>query len=279
MAVQRILRSVQGQPEVTFYVGTTATNADGAVTVTITRANGTVFATSAATSNSGTGRYVYTMVPQSDLELFTLVWSGTFGGVAQSITTQVEIVGGYIISLADLKAESGLSTRTDAQLAEARQWFEDRAEAWCNIAFVPRYARDILDGDGTTEVLVRNTYPSRLLSVKINGTTQTGLTTWDLYENGSVVRDVGAFAWGRRNVEVNYEHGLASVDGDIREAALIACRTKLLSPEGGASSGIPSGVTQLITDAGTMIFGRQVGPFGIREVDMVLNERRVLPVG
>ena len=42
-----------------------------------------------------------------------------------------------------------------------------------------------------------------------------------------------------------------------------------------AGGGIPAGVTQLITDAGTYTFGRQSFPTGLPEVDAVLRERRV----
>lgn len=279
MTVQRILRDTQAQPEVTFYVGTTATNADAAVTVDIFRGDGSVFATDAATTKppATTGLYRYTLAPQATLELFTLQWEGTFGGVVQRITTQVEVVSGYVVSLADLKAESGMGTKTDAQLAETRQWFEDLAESYCGVAFVPRYARELLDGDGTFELELAHPYPRSVLSCKIGGVAQTGTATWDLYEEGMIVRDTGSFAVGRRNVEIIYEHGFDAAPSDIREAALVAVRSNVLG--GSAGGGIPVGVTQLITDAGTMTFGRRTFPFGIAEVDTALGARRVIPVG
>jgi hypothetical protein len=280
MTVQRVLRQTQAQPEVTFYVGTVATDADAAVTVTITRADGTVFATDAATTHIGTntGLYRYTLAPQTALELFTFDWKGTFGGVVQHVTSQVEIVGGYVVALADLKAESGMGTKTDAQLAEARQWFEDAAEAYCGVAFVPRYAREVLDGDGTFELGLIHPFPRSVLSCKVGGITQTGTSTWDLYEEGLIARDSGSFAVGRRNVEITYEHGLDTVPSDIRDAALTAIRSNVLGG-GSAGGGIPAGVTQLATDAGVMTFGRRTFPFGIPEVDTVLSAHRLVVVG
>ncbi len=176
-----------------------------------------------------------------------------------------------------MQAESGLTSKAPAQLAEARQWFEDRAESYCGVAFVTRFARDVLDGSGGDSVYLSHLYPRSVLSAKVEGIAQTGTATWDLYESGLVVRDTGFFAWGHRNVEITYEHGLEVVESEIREAALVATRAKLLSDSGGGS--IPAGVTQLITDAGTYNFGRPSVPFGIPEVDQVLGMHRVLPVG
>lgn len=279
MTVQRVLRDTQAQPEATFYVGVTATDADAAVTVDIFRADGTIFATDAVTTlqGAGSGTYRYTLAPQSNLERFTLVWEGTFGGVVQRITSHVEVVGGYVVALADLRAESGLGTKTVEELAEARQWFEDRAESYCGVAFVPRYGRDLVDGDGTNTLELTRSYPRSLLSVKVAGVAQTGLTTWDLYDEGVIVRDVGSFANGKRNVEAIYEHGLGTVPSDIREAAITAIRANTLG--GTAGGGIPTGVTQLSTDAGVMTFGRRTSPFGIPEVDEVLTSHRLIPVG
>ena len=275
MTVQRVLRDTAAQPEVTFYVGTVATDADALVTVDIFRADGSIFATDAATTKPGgtTGLYRYTLAPQSTLELFTFVWEGTFGGIVQRITTQVEIVGGYVVSLTDLKAESGMTTKTDAQLAEARQWFEDRAEEYCGVAFVPRYAREVLNGSGNRRLDLAHARPRTLLSVKYDGVAVTGLTTWDLYELGYVIAP-SAIPFGYRNVEIIYEHGYDQAPSDIRDAALTTVRTNVLGG-GNAGGGIPAGVTQLSTDAGVMTFGRRTFPFGIAEVDAVLGDRRV----
>ena len=279
MTVQRFVRDTQGQPQGVFLVGTVPTDpSPPTATVTITRKDGSAFgAPDQATTRLGPGLFAYTLAPQSSLEQFTLRWKGSFGGVDQFITTEAEIVGGYVVSLADLKAESGLSTKSDADLAQARQWFEDRAESFCGVAFVPRYARELLDGDGTSELSLLHPFPRSVISCKVAGVAQTGLTTWDLYKHGLVARDTGSFAVGRRNIEIIYEHGLDTVPSDIREAALTAIRSNVLSATAGG--GLPAGVTQLITDAGTYNFGRPTSPFGIREVDLVLAARQIIPVG
>lgn len=272
MTVQRVLRDVQSQPEVTFYVGTTPTDADGSVTVDIFRSDGSLFATDAATTHPGTGRYVYTLAPQSVLELFTLQWEGTFGGVVQRITSQVEVVGGYYVSLVDIRAEDSLSNTTlfpNEKLAEARHWFEDTAERYCGVSFVPRYRRDVLNGKGSTKLELRRAMPRVLLSVKFDGVAQT-TTDYDLYDAGYIVAP-GAFPAGAKNIEVIYEHGFDAPESDVREAALTAIRARLL----GDRSGIPANLSQMSVDGIVQTFRAPTRPTGIDAVDSVLRDRQV----
>ncbi len=274
MTVQRVLRDTRATPEVTFYVGTTPTDADGPVTVDIFRGDGSIFVTDAATVLQGaaSGTYRYTLAPQATLELFTLQWEGTFGGVVQRITSQVEVVGGYYVSLVDIRAEDALSSTSlfpNAKLAEARQWFEDKAERFCGVSFVPHYQRDLLNGQGSTKLELRRARPRTLLSVKFDGTVQ-DTTTWDLYEFGYIVAP-SAFPVGANNVEVIYEHGFDSPDSDMREAALTAIRARLL----GDRSGIPPNIAQMSVDGMTQTFRAPTRPTGIGEVDAVLLDRQV----
>src|SRR5881628_1328803 len=92
--------------------------------VTITRANGTVLVANAGTSDTGTGSFAYTLNPTqtATLDRLTAVWSVTVGGVAQTLTTRVEVVGGFVFSLADFKARPDVAsgTYTTQQLANAR---------------------------------------------------------------------------------------------------------------------------------------------------------------
>jgi hypothetical protein len=273
MTVQRVLRYTQAQPEHRFDVGTTPTDADGTVTVDITRGDGSVFATDAATTlvGMGTGTYRYTLAPQTTLELFTLWWKGTFGGVAQRRDSQVEVAGGYYVSLSDIRAEDSLSSTTlfpNAKLAEARQWFEDKAERFCGVSFVPRYRRDVLDGTGSSKLKLTRGHPRTILSAKFDGVVQT-TTDWDLYDTGYIVA-ASTFPIGARNVEVIYEHGFDSPDSDMREAALTAIRARLL----GDRSGIPPNISQMSVDGMTQTFRAPTRPTGIGEVDTVLRDHQ-----
>src|SRR6266498_3629859 len=133
---ERILRDTGATLGVTFYSGETAQNADGAVTVTITRDDGTAVVTGAATTNAGTGVYQYVLAPQTNLDLLTAAWSGSFGGVAQKITTRIEVAGGFYVSIPEIRALPGLTSTTSFptdKLKKARDWFENLAEAYCGV--------------------------------------------------------------------------------------------------------------------------------------------------
>ena len=272
MTVQRVLRDTRAQPKVTFYVGTTATDADGAVTVDVFHGDGSIFVTDAATTGpSPTGTYTYTLAPQSVLERFQIVWEGTFGTVVQRQTSFVEVVGGYYVALADILALQGLSGFTPAKLAESRQWFEDKAETFCGVAFVPRYARDVLDGSGSRKLELKHQRPRTIISAKFDGVAQT-TTTWDLYEAGYIVAP-SSFPSGNRNIEIIYEHGLDAPDSDMRQAALTAIRDNAL----GLASGIPPQATEVRQEFTTIALSTPGpnAPTGIPSVDQVLVDQRV----
>jgi hypothetical protein len=282
VAVQRVLRNSQATLEVTFYVAGVAVDADASVTVDIARADGTVFGAGQSTTHPGVGRYAYTLAPQANLDYFTLVWTGTFGGIVQKITTHTEIVGAFYAPLVDIRAMKGLANTTDfpnAALEEARQWFEDFAEGFCGRAFVPRFARDKLDGDTTDTIRLNHIEPRTILTCKIGGATQSGLTTWSLYPTGKVVRDAGSFDEGFRNVEIQYEYGADEPDQELREAALRAIQYRLL----GDHLGLPAEAMSAAVDVRgpfTMSTNLQnVGPnrpTGIPEVDEVVMARRMV---
>jgi hypothetical protein len=278
VTVQRVLRDTRAQPQVEFFVGTTSTAADGAVTVDVFRADGTIFATDAATVHGAAGLYTYTLDPQSVLERFQLVWEGTFGTVVQRITSYVEVVGGYYAALADIRALQGLSDAVafpNAKLAESRQWFEDKAESHCGVAFVPRYARDVLDGKGSAKLKLRHNRPRSIISAKFDGAAQT-TTDWDLYEDdgsaGFIIAP-SAFPSGYRNIEIIYEHGFDGPDTDLRQAALTAIRDNAL----GLASGIPPQATEVRQEFTTISLSTPGpnAPTGIPSVDQVLNAQRV----
>jgi hypothetical protein len=237
-----------------------------------------VFATDAATTRISAGLYQYTLAPQSNLELFKFKWKGTFGGVVQYWTEDVEIVGGFYVSLAEIRALTGITAEiTDASLEKARGWFEDLAELSCGRAFVPRFARDLLDGDGTDNIRLDHIEPRTILSAKIGGVAQTGTATWALYPTGRVVRDTGSFTGGSRNVEIQYEYGADEPDDELHEATLRAIQYRLL----GDKLGLPAEAISASVDVrGPLTIGtpfqQAAGmgrPTGIPEIDHVLSAR------
>ena len=271
----QVLRNTQGDLQVTFYSGGSATSADDDVLVTVVNAAGSAVATAGTATAAGTaspGVYDYSLSPQADLDAFTLTWTGAFGGVTQSVETQVEIVGGFHVALADVRSLSGLSSTTTfptATLQEKRRWWEALSEDFCGVAFVPRFERCEHDGDGTSSLMLCKMYPRKLLSVTVDDTVVTDLTDWHLYDSGKLIRDDGGtFPVGICNVVIAYEYGYDSPPADLREAALVAIRYKLL----GDKSGIPERATSMTTDVGgyTLSIAGVKRRTGIPDVDAAL---------
>src|SRR5512143_2294254 len=100
MDVERILRGTPATLTVTFYGDETAVDADGTVTCTIVDDAGTAVDSGNATNEDGIGVYSFDLSAQSDVNLLTATWAGTFSGEATSIVTQAEIVGGFYFTLA-----------------------------------------------------------------------------------------------------------------------------------------------------------------------------------
>src|SRR5438046_9000026 len=82
----RVARSAPATLIHTFVVGETPTNAAGAVTVTITDANGTVVINAATATGGAAGVYTYAMVGQARPARYTVAWTGTVAGSAATET-------------------------------------------------------------------------------------------------------------------------------------------------------------------------------------------------
>lgn len=279
MSDSAILRNTQGPLQVTFYSGEDAVAATGEVTVTVTGIGGTTIAT-AGTATAGTaigvGVYLYDLDPQTELDLLTAAWTGQFGNEVQTVQTTTEVQGAFHVSIAEIRALDGLSSETKypyQRLSEVRRWWEDLSEGFCGVSFVPRYGYDILDGSGTESIILDRIHPTSLRWVEIDGDRVSDLSEWVVYDSGKVVRaDGGYFPSGWGNVTVKYEHGYTSPASDLREAAMVAIRYKLI----GDRSGIPERATTMTTDVGayTLSLAGANRPTGIPEVDAALISYR-----
>lgn len=282
----QVLRGSGEIVTVTFTVDGTPTDPDNvAATVTITRDDGTAIATNATASRIDTGTYGYSLQPQADLDHLTAVWTAAFSSLTQSVTTYVDVVGGYYVSLAELRAMKNLDSITaftTAELIDARQWFETLAENYCGQAFVPRYKRTRLTGSGTAELLLdMNVRTVRSVKDYTDAATYTAYTADELADIdidpvGVLTRlTTGAWRAGRRNLSVVYEHGMDACPPDLREAAKNAIRYKLLDDNTGHRE------YALQTEVGIVRFGRPGPgrPTGDDEVDRVLNSYRLVAVG
>lgn len=278
--MQRILRNRKATiGAVSFYDDDETALVGTGVTVTITRADGSVL--QAATAAAGTTAFTFQLPAQADLNLLTAVWSGTFDGVTQSQTTTVEIVGGHYLSLAAIRGLTNMEHHgkfSTEDLRAARDWFETAFEDYTGVAWVPRFARERVSGSGRSSLILPHRPVRSVLSVRTytDAETYTTYTASELADiaTGSigVVKRVslGVFAYGSDNLVVEYEHGYDSPPPDVVTAAKYAIRERLIKGYVGNRQyavQTQEGIVRESTPG-------EDRPFGIFEADEIANRRR-----
>lgn len=230
----------------------------------------------------------------SKLDTYQLTWSGTYAGSTVTWSESVELVGGFLFELADLRAMDRAFADIDkyptSDLKRVRDWVEDVIEGprAANIAFVPRGRRVIMDGTspdlglGYYPLVYGNDYRDLIVpdfavrsiySGSINGIALTAedLAALDVSDN-VIHRSAGvhwpAWPFGRGNITLHYIHGLAQVPGAITRAALILAKEYLVK------SDLPGRATA--TSIGDQMFrltiaGRD-GVTGIPDVDAAIDQ-------
>ncbi|MCA1569753.1 MAG: hypothetical protein LC798_05410 [Chloroflexi bacterium] len=235
---QQVLRNTGVLLEMTFYADEIRTDADGDVAVTVTRSDGIVDQSGTAAA-AGSGRYTYPLNAHEELDKLTVSWSGLFDGLLQTVTSGVEIVGGFYFSLAELRALPGLTDPNRFpvdELAKARTRAEADIERDIGTAFVERYATSTLTGYGEQSLAVRP-YVRRVLGVTAAGValTEEEVAALVPYPTGLIVHPAGYFGLvgGYRDVEVRYIYGWSTEPpADIHDAALEMARQHLLGWRG-----------------------------------------------
>ena len=226
----------------TFTVDRVPTDAAGAVTVTVKRLDGTLVVTGSAVHGT-TGVYTYALPASAVLDAWTVDWSGSIGGVTVVNRDTVEVVGGFLFGLDEATSELQLQGKplvTTQILAAKRNEVEQECELRiCRRAFVPRYAREVLDPTLSERLPLANSEPRVVRSVTVDGVawTPTQLATITLVSSG-VLRLPAGVLWVSQpdGIVVEYEHGLDFPPEDIRSAAITRLQSKLNL----RSSGIPS---------------------------------------
>jgi hypothetical protein len=255
----------------------------GAVTVAVTRADGTVvFA--AGTSTAGTGSNPRTIAVSAgelrQTDWLTATWS--VGGVATAETV-AEVVGGTIGTVAELRAlDATLNGRSDDELKESRARVEDLFTDALNRGLVERFYVERVDGSGSKTLIV--TWPNvravRFVRCYDAGGTYTGFTASEVAavppnDASLLVRtDGGCWPKGCRNIEVGYTYGLTAIPRDLRKAMYRAVRHDLVSTR----SGIPDrAISFQPAEGGNVVLatpgmGRWVT--GIPEIDEAIIRHR-----
>lgn len=284
-----ILRGTAGVLDVVLSVDGVPTDPDPSPgpQVTVVDAAGTVVITPALViavgGGSGKLRFIVTPDKTAQVDEWLATWTFTQGGVQQSVTTSPRIVGDVLFTLAEARGYDGgalgsSATYPDAAILAARDRIADAFAQICEVPFGARYARELLDGDGSESVRVANQRVLAVRSIRVrNGATWTAFSAEELadvivYPRGMLYREtLGTFPAGRRNVEVAYEHGLQPVPAEIRLAALRLLRDQLVK------SPLDDRATSQSGEFGTFALataGRNGSYFGLPLVDEVLNRYR-----
>lgn len=248
MSTSRVAVTVPATLSHLWYVGEVATDPTGTPTVAITAADGVAVQSGSATIvGSSTGQTTFAMNAVATLEYLTVVWTAIVGGVSRVETDYVEVVGGFFFTLAEGRAsDSSLSDLVKypaADLAVARYEVETECEAICDRAFTPQYARVVLDGTGSRDVLLEHPGVDRsvadvrtIRAVRMANRADETFTVFtaaqlaavQITEDGMLRRvDNDEWTEGLRNITVEYEYGLSAPPPDLRRAALVRLRSRL----------------------------------------------------
>lgn len=256
----RIARTAPATLDHTFVIDETPTDPSPvSATVTVTKADGTTQVVAAQAGTHGTdGQFTYALAGQAALNVYTADWTASFSGSAVTDRDVIEIVGGRIFTLKDARdSDASLSDPAKyptSALEDARLEVEQELEQICDRAFTPSYRRAVLDGTGTSAILLtdsdwaaRNRSMGdvrRIVSAAVApryGQTAVALTAPQLAAcavtaDGQLRRtDGGVWTEGIANVVLEIEYGLDRAPADLIRAAFTRFRVRLNMPK----SGIP----------------------------------------
>lgn len=220
--------------------GEVATDCDSTPTCTVTRANGTILAAAAvAQSDVGSGIYQATLtaaVHCTRVDVLTLTWTGLVSAAARQFVQTVEVVGAHYFTIPELRAMKGLEDTgkfPTTLLVELRAMYEEYIAEIVGTSFVPRYQRDLIDGNGANVINLSRQQATSLIGVTINGDVidTAGLT---LYQWGQLRYNSRPFQWptnstGGRNVVVEYVHGYPAPPVAVKREVMKAVRSECLA--------------------------------------------------
>lgn len=284
--MERVLRNTPATISQTFYNGSSAVEADGVVSVVIKRADGTTLLSTSATNDPAVGVYKVVLPAQTTLNKLTLTWTGTFSGTVVSMESQVEIVGGFYFSIAELRGYDStfqnLTRFPNDALIDARNEVEAEFEDICGRAFVPRYHKERgVETDPAGMIFLEKPEPITILSIKVNGTDRTSWATSDYLIRDTIspktlllrydALQIASYDPLYYPVDMEYEYGMTQVPIPIKKKALKRAKQFLL----GQNSTIDErALTMNLPDIGSVNLatpGVRGSETGVPDIDVVLK--------
>jgi hypothetical protein len=283
----QILRGTSTTVIVTFEVNGVGQNLDsGLPVVTLTKPDGTAGPAAGTITSLGAGAYSFVIAAQAEVTWLDYTAVGTVGGQPQTLRGRVEWLGATLFTIGELRglrlgdstpfSTTAVPLFTDAQLHDTRTAILDEFEAILGFSPVPRFRREVFDGDGDVCLSLPGLKAHRVLSVSINGVAQTA-TNYQVGK-GNQLEAVSnysygpAFTRGRRNIIVEWVAGWERVEGIGRHAAMVMAANELI-PDGLSNAGsvtTPDGVSYVYepSEVGRSGFQRHTGN---RQLDRWLN--------
>lgn len=268
---QRVLRATQATISIDYEInGTSTAPSPATADVTITRADGTPLVTDAPATHGTAGEFSYTLTPTetADLDCLTATWTSSLG----TLTTNVEIVGGFLFTISEARSLSPLdktAVYSTQQIIDARTLAETALEDLCGVAFVPRYTTETFSGNAGTQLLLRPR-TSAIRSVSADGVayTTTELTALVPQQTG-LVYNPNRWANGYGNLTIGYEHGYTSPPPRVSQACLLLAKNWLVKGP------LDDRMTSMSSEDGTFSLltpGVRGSYVGIPEVDAVIQQ-------
>lgn len=264
------------------YVLTASAISDGGVaqvvsdpTIIVTDGSGAVIDSGTPIIDETTLTYALDATLLPHLDTYEVHWLGQIGGNDWSWTDTLEIVGGYLFEIADLRLLDTAFTDTtkypSSLIAQTRIAVEQtmEGEKAGNVAFVPRGKRAKVDGTDKSYIILPDYEVREIYSLKINGValTQDQLNAL-LLDDDRIYAVSGFFPKGKRNIEIHYEHGRDHAVYPISRAARLLAREYLVKSQ------VPGRATA--TSIGDQMYritiaGRD-GVTGLPEVDAAIEQ-------
>jgi hypothetical protein len=272
--MDRILRDAAGQLDLLTYDSTGAlADVDGtnAPAVVVTDSAG-VTVVGFTPSRTATGVYQATLPANLEiLDTYEVAWNFSNG---QTRRSEFELVGGFLFTVADVRALNSQLADTVAYpaaairrvRAEVEDVFEDPKIT--ARAFRPRGRRLTVDGNDTDTLTTPDFDITSVVSASITGTAVT-LTYVTIQPWGGLKLSTGTWTSGVGNVSLLYEYGMRATPAKVRREALVLAKSYL------QESPLQEGrATAVFTDIGgyrLTIAGRD-GWTGIPSVDACLSQ-------
>lgn len=271
MDLERIQRATPGTVSQQWYEDGVPAD-PGTVTIGITRDDGTVLvAPGTATTGATTAArsFSITTLHTAALDWLELTWTSSAKG---TITSTLEVVGGFLFTIAEARALKPLNSVTaysSAAIIAMRTRVEQAIEDACGVAFVPRYMRETVSGTANRSLVVSRPRVTAVRSVQRNGLAlAAGELAAITLSDAGILHSTAGWALGQDNYVVAYEHGHRRPPARVGQAALTLARLWLVDGP------LDQRTTAFTTADGTFTLstpGMRGAVFGVPEVDATVN--------